>query len=347
MRTTDFESAKLALDRWFVESVKPVLDDNLELSRCLLEYYEQHAKFLARADTERHNLSLWLEFFNEKLVREVRPSEQRRFLSHLAGLGYAKSTIEGIFKSGTAALNFAWKNDMLLSNVPILSPGKELKKFSFEKRARWRALHINEVVRLIDAAGTDRLIRFIMILIATGARPAAALEIEGQQINLKANTLSLLRPGTEQNNKYRPTVRLPSFIRAIYHQHNICSQRKVHLNPAKPMDSIKTSWNTARRKSGLDDLVVPYSIRHTMAKWLRTVGVDSWHTSGQLGHRQAGAEITEIYASFDPAYLAAALDAIEGYFAIVYSKSEKLQSAPWLKKYTPRCGLVAEFEKFT
>jgi integrase len=185
-----------------------------------------------------------------------------------------------------------------------------------------------------------------MVLLATGSRPSAALELTGNQIDLKAGTIDLLPNHRTQNNKYRPIVKLPEFIRAIYHSDNLCSRERVVLNAERPMDSIKSSWNTARKNANLDSLVNPYSIRHTMAKWLRTCGVAPWETSGQLGHKRQGSEITEVYASFDPGYLADALEAIEGYFALVYESSPKLQKADWLVAYEPRCDLVAKYQRF-
>ena len=205
---------------------------------------------------------------------------------------------------------------------------------------------MHEVVRLFENAGTDRLVRYLMILIGCACRPAAALELEGSQIDRKAGTISLLKPGKAQSNKYRATVRLPSFIEAIYHRDNLCNQGLIKLNPNKPMDSIKSSWITMRKNAQLDTLVNPGSMRKTMAKWLRTTGVEAWHTSAQLGHRARGSEITEIYAPNDPAYLSEALESIEGYFAILVSKSPKLQNFEGLKDYEPRCDLVAKYADY-
>lgn len=295
------------------------------MSRCILEYWRQHASQLRRADSESRNSVFWLEFFPNALVKDIRPPRQREFLNHLKSKRFAKSTIEGIFKTGSAAINWAWKNDMLLHQLPIISPAKELKSYKAPaKQERWRALEQEEVIAMFECSTTDRLKRFLMVLIACACRPSAALELEGCQIDLEAKTIDLLRPGSEQNNKYRPVVRLPYFIEAIYHEHNICSQGVVCLNPDKPMDSIKTSWNTARKKANLSSQVVPYSIRHTMARWLRKRSVAAWHTSSQLGHTQRGHEITELYAPHDPGYLDDALNAIEGYFNDLRSASRTI-----------------------
>lgn len=264
----------------------------------------------------------WLEFFPEKMIKEIRAPEQRRFINHLIDKNYAKGTIESIFKTGSAAINWAWRNDMLLNPLPLLSPLKELKRYKRPDTERWRAMEVKEVARLIDHADRDRLIRFILLLIGTGARPEALIQLTGRQIDLAAGSIDLLQPGESQNNKYRPTVKLPSFIRAMYCQGNICTQSDQVLN----LNNLRNrEWSRARKAAGLDSLVVPYSIRHTVAKWLRRQSVNPWHTSAQLGHKRKGSEITEVYAASDPQYLSDALLAVEDFFCHVYQEGSRLK----------------------
>lgn len=68
------------------------------------------------------------------------------------------------------------------------------------------------------------------------------------------------------------------------------------------------------RKAQLDGKVQPYSLRHTMARWLRKQSVPAWEVSAQLGHSQRDMAITEIYAPHDPAYLEASCKAIDVFF---------------------------------
>jgi integrase len=206
------------------------------------------------------------------------------------------------------------------------------------KTERWRPLEIDEVALLFDNANNDNLIRYMMLLIGCSSRPTAAIEVCGSRIDTEAGTIDLLITGEAQTNKYRPTVRLPSFIEAIYHEQNLVSQGENVPN----LNNLRNrQWMPMRDRAGLDDLVVPSSIRHTMARWLRSQGVEPWHASSQLGHKRKGNEITEIYAPNDPTYLEEALAAVEEYFAKVYEKSVVLQQFEGLKNYSPRCGLVA------
>ena len=78
--------------------------------------------------------------------------------------------------------------------------------------------------------------------------------------------------------------------------------------------SIKTAWRAMRRRAGLDSAVNPYSIRHTLARELRTRSVPAWEVAAQLGHQMPGLSTTEIYAPYDPAYLANAVAMIDEFY---------------------------------
>lgn len=340
--TKDFQGAKQKLNEWFVENSSPILDDDLELSRCLLEYWKQHAKHLKRSDTERRNAGYWVDFFPGKMVREVRPIEQRKFIEHLRSKGFAKGTIESVFKTGAAAISYAWKNEMLLNPIPLVSVSQHLAKYKMPKKERWRAMGIDEVAAMFDNSTSEKLTRFMILLIGCAGRPEAAIEIQGSRIDLNAGTINLLAEGEAQTNKYRATVRLPSFVRAIYHEGNLVSQSETTPN----LNNLRNRhWIPTREAANLDDLVVPYSFRHTMARWFRSQGVEPWHASSQLGHKRKGSEITEIYAPSDPAYLEDALNATVKFFSMVYKKSEGLMRVKGLENYCPRCGVVAKIKK--
>ncbi len=305
-----------------------------------MEYFTQHAQYLRRADSERRNLKYWLDYFGEIEVRNIRPHVQRKFVKFLASKNFAKSTIEGIFKTGISAINFSWSEEMLLNKPPFIDLSKELKKHNIVKNERWRAIEINEMVGMFEHSTSDRLTRYLMLLIAGTSRSSAGIEVTDKNIDLQSATIDLLQDGEEQTNKYRATVKLPSFIKAIYCTGNICSQTPKTPN----INNLRNrQWIPTRKAAGLSHQIVPYSVRHGMAKWLRTCGVAPWDLSAQMGHKRKGSETTEIYASFDPSYLSEALEAIEAYFAIIYSQCTELQTFMQGRDYNHRCDLVAKY----
>lgn len=78
---------------------------------------------------------------------------------------------------------------------------------------------------------------------------------------------------------------------------------------------------------------------------MRACSVDPWYVSAQLAHKRKGSEITEVYAEFDPTYLSDVLEAIEGYFAVIYSKSPELRRFMDGTSYKVRCDLVAKYQE--
>lgn len=80
---------------------------------------------------------------------------------------------------------------------------------------------------------------------------------------------------------------------------------------------------------GLDDNVNPYSLRHTIGRYLRMKSVPPWEVAAQLGHKRADVATTEIYAPFDPAYLDKAVAAIDELLKeILISPDEKPLTLP-------------------
>ena len=85
----------------------------------------------------------------------------------------------------------------------------------------------------------------------------------------------------------------------------------------RPVKQIMTSWRNTRLLAGLDAAVQPYSLRHTMARWLRKSGVSAWEVVAQLGHKQREFSTTEMYAPFDPSYLTTSKTAIDAFMVEV------------------------------
>lgn len=149
-------------------------------------------------------------------------------------------------------------------------------------------------------------------MLATAARPDAILDLTLDRCDIASRIIQLNPATRTQTKKYRPTVKMPEAIIPLIEKRQAAgdSPYLIAYN-GKPVKSIKTSWRKARKAAGLDMAVNPYSLRHTMARWLRTQSVPVWEVQAQLGHKQAGAGTTEIYAPFDPAYLSKSVVAID------------------------------------
>lgn len=89
----------------------------------------------------------------------------------------------------------------------------------------------------------------------------------------------------------------------------------------RPVASVRKWFQKAQEEPGIPEFTVAKSIRHTVAKELRSRGVDDWEVAGLLGHRKPGRSTTEIYAKYDPAYLGNARRELDGYLRELAEKT--------------------------
>ncbi|WP_417449563.1 tyrosine-type recombinase/integrase [Kordiimonas sp.] len=163
---------------------------------------------------------------------------------------------------------------------------------------------------------------FIILMIATAARPDAIRELTRGQCDVKSRLIKLNPNERAQTKKYRPTLRMPESIVPVIKRFDADAPEVYLVGGSDEMlKSVRTTWLTARKNAKLDDQVNPYSLRHTMARWLRKSGVPAWEVSAQLGHKRQDLSITEVYAPYDPGYLGEATKAIDTFFAELRANS--------------------------
>jgi integrase len=170
-----------------------------------------------------------------------------------------------------------------------------------------RPLKIAELASLLREA-PEHLRLMLIILIGTACRPEAALELTGAQLDFDDRLIDLNPRGRAHTKKFRPVVKMPETLAKV-----LANAPSGHLITfqGRPVKKINKAWRGMRVAAGLDADVNPYSIRHTMARWMRQNGVPAWEVAAQLGHKSRDYRTTELYAAFDPAYLENAVRAID------------------------------------
>jgi len=175
-----------------------------------------------------------------------------------------------------------------------------------EGAGRDRVLTVDKLARLHEAA-VPHLRDFILLSIGTCARPGAVLELTRFQGDLAAGLIDLNPPGRRQTKKRRPVVPLLSALRPIIAK----SEGHLVTFRKRPMASVRRSWNEARERAGLDEDVVPYTLRHTAATEMSARGVPDGQVAVYLGHDMAGHHTTARYVRRRPEYLAEGAAALE------------------------------------
>ena len=310
--TTDFGEAKALLNEWFIleKTRTNETPQEVSLAELFARYYEHYGSTLRTADSVQRALRDWLDFHGEATVSEAcAMPRQHAFQKHLKSeRGMKGATARRTITIGKAALNWAFKRGEITA-VPYI----ELVKIS-KAPPKGRPLSVAEVAMLLENADYH-LKSFIVLMIATTARTKAVLELTFGQIDFEHDLIHLNQDNREQTNKYRPTVKLPLSIKPwlAAHKEQAPTETAIHFRGA-PVSSIRSAWRSLRTDLKLDDEVQPYSLRHTMARWLRKSSVPAWEVAAQLGHRMSDVSTTEIYAPFDPAYLKASTEAIDAFF---------------------------------
>ena len=158
-------------------------------------------------------------------------------------------------------------------------------------------MQVGEVARLYRAS-VPHLQAFIRWALGTAARPEAIIDLRSEQVEW---VHGIMRLNPEGENRTRNTGRWCAFLSPLsgeVFEGWLVQYRGRHV------ESVKTAWRAAVRRSGLDASCRPYSLRHTVARWMRMHGVSADEVAQQLGHRKLG--ITGVYTEYDPQYLSAA-----------------------------------------
>ncbi|MEE4377423.1 MAG: tyrosine-type recombinase/integrase, partial [Candidatus Competibacteraceae bacterium] len=205
----------------------------------------------------------------------------------MADKGHSKGYIARIINTGRAAVNHAWKNGELAA--PVYFVPASVPKHGVAPRGK--LLSTEDCVALFAAIQTAHLMRFCLLLVGTLARPGALLELHTRQLDFDHGLIHLNPEWREQTKKYRPTVKMPVFLRNALEP--LPAGNVVSGNSA-PFKSVKKAFRATRTRAGLEATVTPYSFRHTLTRWLRSRSVPAWEVAAQLGHRAPGTSTTEI-----------------------------------------------------
>ena len=170
---------------------------------------------------------------------------------------------------------------------------------------------------LIKAVETENERRLVLLLLTTGSRPQALMDLTRGQLDRENMLVHLNPPGRVQNTKkHRPIIPMThSLYVACASWQDGPVFRLDHKNGrVSQVRNVKYIWNRLRVRAGLPDEITPYTCRHTVATELRKQGVPEWDVSGYLGHKAPGSSTTALYAHWRPDYQKSAAIAMDKYW---------------------------------
>lgn len=172
---------------------------------------------------------------------------------------------------------------------------------------RERHLSRDEFRRFLEAVKAPHARLYMVLAIATCARPKALLELTWDRVDFERGLIDLNPAGRRQTAKRRPVVPIASY--ALHPLLNAYAARQsayVIERGGKALASIKKAFQAASERSAVH--ATPYTLRHTGAVWRAEDGVTMLELANLLGH-ETSVTTERHYVRFSPDYLRKAADA--------------------------------------
>lgn len=303
--TRDSAEAHRAYAEWLeagggIDSIRwdgPRRASQASIADVLAVYAQEHVTSHT-ADPKRAGFAIdaLLSWWGERTCDFIKPETCRAYVKARVNGGVAESTAARELVVLRAALGYAHKNGKLIERPFVEVPPKG------PSRDRW--LTRQEAARLLWESRRERQARhhlplFIMLALRTGARPGALFDLQWPQIDFANNRIDFNPPSRKRTNKQRPIISIPRRLRwFLLRAHARAASPYVLAYAGRKIATVRYSFEAARKRAGLSDDVIPYTLRHTAGTWMAQRGVPLWQIGGWLGHSQE--KTTELYAHHSP-----------------------------------------------
>ncbi|EXL09598.1 tyrosine-type recombinase/integrase [Aquamicrobium defluvii] len=228
-------------------------------------------------------------------------AERRAVRSNRHPEGISDGTIHTELGHLRMVLLWAAKHGLIAEAPPIERPSKPEPKDAHLSR--------DEVRALIDAAGTPHIKLAVMLMIGTGARNEAALQLTWDRVDFERRMIQLRNPFDRARRKGRATVPMnDSLYDALVEAHKGALSPYVVEWAGQPVKSLKKGLKSAGKAIGRPD-VSPHMLRHSAAVWLAEDGHSMHEIAQYLGHDDVKTT-TRVYARFSPTHLRKLADSL-------------------------------------
>lgn len=191
-------------------------------------------------------------------------------------------------------LLWAKKNKLITEAPHIERPSKPEPKEAHLTR--------DEVKKLIDACNVPHIALAIRLMIGTGARNEAAMQLTWDRVDFERKMIRLRDPFDRSRRKGRATIPMNKTLLAALQSARAGAYTNNVIEWAEePVKSIKKGLKAAGTAIGRPD-VSPHMLRHSAAVWMAEDGHDMEEISQYLGHDDVKTT-RRIYARFSPTHL--------------------------------------------
>lgn len=296
--TTDAKEATRRATSRFAELNKPKSKNVVDLWLA----YRHDKDGLAVLATMRHTWKALSARFGEIEGHRITVDDCRAHTKERRDAGIKDGTIHTELGHLRMVLKWAENNGLIEKAPHIERPSKPDPKEYHITRA--------EAARLHKSANVPHISLAIRLLIATGARSTAALELTWDRVDFQKGIINLRNPFDRARRKGRAAVPMNDQLRADLIEAHKMSQTPFVIEWAgKKVGSIKKGMKAAANAAGLPE-VSPHVLRHSAAVWMAEDGHSMAEISQYLGH--SNTRMTEkVYARFSPNYLRGLASSLE------------------------------------
>lgn len=322
-RTDNEADAEARLAEFVIARSGPKIEGReAQVGPILKWYLDDYACNIASAEASRWAVTRLIEHVGHFTVKQIgNQRAQEKLAADLSGTGIGPASVNKHLTALRAALNRAYKHEILTERPPKIYEIKEEVIQAAEIQPEiFKAEQLRDLVN--RARCEEFLFRYILIMLSTGCRPGAARDLAPRQIDLENNIIHLNPPGRKQNAKRRPTVKLIPSLKPFIMEWMKETERAssfVECRGYKNRRALgREVWNRiVKLEMDLTEGYVFYSLRHTVTSMMIAMGVDDGQVSMQLGHVRADVgPMTKKYAHaklihVSPNYLKATAEALE------------------------------------
>jgi integrase len=342
--TPNEAEAELVHARWKLDNhaAEKAEAEQPRIAPFLSWYYDTHASKIASWDAAKYTVPLLIECFGSYAVRDLITMDiVNEYKEQRLKDGKKPSTVNRELSVLRAALNLAHEKKILFDRPPVIKDIPQQK--CDEEKTVTKTFTVQQLKQLVRLSKRfPALYRFVIIGIATEARPDAIMGLTPHQIDFDNDLIYLNPEKRKQTRKYRPVVPLPPalkpLLRAWIKEDNLGLKDPFVRAPRSGphginLSSLRYNWRQVVKDKktgmGLEGHYILKSIRHTVATWLARKKVPEKERSIQIGHERVENrnKMTAVYEHGwdDPDYLQHACAAINELLQEVLRRDEDLK----------------------
>jgi integrase len=289
------EQAQTALAAYIVEKYQPQQERGrdpacIPVADVIGIWLDDRVPSQSRPEEAAQRATTLLGFFGNNVLSSVNEAACKRYAASRSTMAAARRELEDL----RAAIIHHHRQGYCAERMTVWLPERSPRRERWLDRSEAAAM-LWELWRAKDpltGIPTRRhAARFFLVALYTGTRAgavcAAAIRptVGSGYIDLDAGLFYRKAPEARESKKRQPPVTLPKRLMdhlRRWERKEIARNFIVEYH-GKPVKSVKTAWNSARAKAGLDKQVTPHTLRHTAATWLVLNGTDIGKAADFLG----------------------------------------------------------------